>query len=75
MVGGKFLRAEIVRKKGRSLVNDPLSNKGLAFPMTERDRLSLRGLVPPSRYATISSRLEVAVHAPRAAGPSWSRRG
>ena len=47
MVGGRYLRAEIVRKKGRGLVNDPLSNKGLAFPMSERDRLCVRGLVPP----------------------------
>ncbi|XP_059097356.1 uncharacterized protein LOC131891736 isoform X1 [Tigriopus californicus] len=47
MVGGRYLRAEIVRKKGRNLVSDPISNKGLAFPLSERDRLSVRGLVPP----------------------------
>ncbi|CAB4057405.1 E1.1.1.39 [Lepeophtheirus salmonis] len=43
-----YLRAEIVRKKGRNLVNDPVSNKGLAFPLSERDRLNIRGLVPPA---------------------------
>jgi hypothetical protein len=46
MIGGKYLRAEIVRKKGRQLVNDPVYNKGLAFPYSERDRLAIRGLVP-----------------------------
>jgi len=49
MVGGKYLRAEIVRKKGANLIADPLFNKGLAFPQTERDRLGIRGLVPPSK--------------------------
>ncbi|XP_040578538.1 uncharacterized protein [Lepeophtheirus salmonis] len=48
MINGKYLRAEIVRKKGRNLVNDPVSNKGLAFPLSERDRLNIRGLVPPA---------------------------
>ncbi len=48
MSGGRYLRAEIVRKKGRSLVSDPISNKGLGFPYSERDRLSIRGLLPPS---------------------------
>jgi len=48
MIGGKYLRAEIVRKKGANLISDPLFNKGLAFTMTERDRLGIRGLVPPA---------------------------
>ena len=26
---------------------DPLSNKGTSFPIGERDRLGLRGLLPP----------------------------
>lgn len=43
-----FHQAEIVRKKGKNLLSDPLFNKGLGFPRTERDRLGLRGLVPPS---------------------------
>lgn len=40
------MKAEIVRKKGRALTSDPLSNKGMAFPCAERDRLSIRGLLP-----------------------------
>jgi len=49
MHGGKYLKAEIVRKKGKNLVSDPIFNKGLGFPHSERDRLSIRGLVPPTR--------------------------
>jgi len=48
MIGGEYLKAEIVRKKGKNLLSDPIFNKGLGFPRTERDRLGLRGLVPPS---------------------------
>jgi len=48
MHGGKYLRAEIVHKKGFNLISDPLYNKGLAFPHTERDRLGIRGIVPPA---------------------------
>jgi len=51
MVGGEYLKAEIVRKKGKNLLSDPLFNKGLGFPRTERDRLGIRGLVPPSTLA------------------------
>ena len=48
MHGGKYLRAELVHKKGFNLISDPLYNKGLAFPNTERDRLGIRGIVPPA---------------------------
>ena len=48
MAGGQFLKAEIVRKTGKNLLSDPLFNKGLGFPRPERDRLGIRGLVPPS---------------------------
>jgi len=48
MIGGEYLKAEIVRKKGKNLLSDPIFNKGLGFPRTERDRLGIRGLVPPS---------------------------
>jgi hypothetical protein len=47
-VGGEYLKAEIVRKKGKNMLSDPLFNKGLAFPLAERDRLGIRGLVPPT---------------------------
>ena len=73
----RSFQAEIVRKKGKNLLSDPIFNKviiiisdlhqikldnhhlwrrcnsksslkGLGFPRTERDRLGIRGLVPPS---------------------------
>ncbi|KAG1681504.1 hypothetical protein FOA52_014010 [Chlamydomonas sp. UWO 241] len=37
----------IVYKKGMELLRDAWYNKGTAFPYSERDRLGLRGLVPP----------------------------
>ena len=48
MVSGKYLRAEIVHKKSSALISDPIFNKGLAFPKSERDRLGLRGIIPPA---------------------------
>ena len=36
-------------KMGIDVVHDPLYNKGTAFKHIERDRLGLRGLVPPRR--------------------------
>ncbi|XP_023345940.1 NAD-dependent malic enzyme 62 kDa isoform, mitochondrial [Eurytemora carolleeae] len=49
MAGGKYMKAEIVPKKGKNLLNDPIYNKGLAFSEAERDRLDIRGIVPPAR--------------------------
>jgi len=46
MHGGKMLVAERVKEKGRNLIHDPVFNKGLAFPVSERDRLGIRGLIP-----------------------------
>ncbi|CAN6310556.1 unnamed protein product [Urochloa humidicola] len=40
-------RAFIVHKRGNDIINDPWYNKDTAFTMTERDRLGLRGLLPP----------------------------
>lgn len=37
----------IVRKKGVDVIADALYNKGTAFPHAERERLGLRGLLPP----------------------------
>lgn len=36
-------------KRGMDLIHDPLYNKGTGFKHIERDRLGLRGLVPPRR--------------------------
>ena len=44
--GGKYLKAEITRKKGKNVLSDPIFNKGLGFPRAERDRLAIRGLLP-----------------------------
>merc|ERR1712183_1123472 len=38
--------SEITKSKGRDVLNDPVFNKGLAHPATERDRMGLRGLLP-----------------------------
>ena len=36
-----------VSKRGTEILRDPLLNKGTGFPDSERDELSLKGLVPP----------------------------
>ncbi|KAF9602598.1 hypothetical protein IFM89_030204 [Coptis chinensis] len=37
----------IIEKRGIDIIHDPWFNKDTAFPPTERDRLGLRGLLPP----------------------------
>ena len=32
-------------------MHDPISNKGTGFPYSERDRLHIRGLVPPRQLS------------------------
>ena len=46
MPGGQNLKAEILRKKGKNVLNDAIYNKGLGFSRSERDGLSIRGLLP-----------------------------
>ncbi|KAL7125976.1 hypothetical protein ABFS83_14G153700 [Erythranthe nasuta] len=41
-------RPTIVHKRSLDILHDPWFNKGTAFSMTERDRLDLRGLLPPN---------------------------
>ncbi|KAG6680055.1 hypothetical protein I3842_13G020600 [Carya illinoinensis] len=41
-------RPTIVHKRSLDILHDPWFNKGTSFSMTERDRLDLRGLLPPS---------------------------
>lgn len=43
----KVARPCIVHKRGSDILHDPWFNKETAFSMTERDRLGLRGLLPP----------------------------
>ena len=45
--------------KGRTLLQDPVLNKGTVFTATERDALGLRGLLP----SRIFSQAEQAQHA------------
>ncbi|KAI4303355.1 hypothetical protein MLD38_038998 [Melastoma candidum] len=37
----------IIHKRGADVLHDPWFNKDTGFPLTERDRLGLRGLLPP----------------------------
>jgi hypothetical protein len=50
-----FIEPLLVEKKGVDLIHDPIYNKGTAYPYSERDRLNIRGLVPP-RCTTIEVR-------------------
>ena len=52
--GEKYLP---VRRKGRTLIIDPMLTKGTAFPEEERAKLGLRGLLPPA-ISTIDQQLQ-----------------
>jgi hypothetical protein len=43
----RFPRPLRTRKHGIDVIHDPLWNKSLAFDLSERDALGLRGLLPP----------------------------
>jgi len=45
----KFLHPLQVPVRGSDILNSPLFNKGTAFKSGERDRLRVRGLLPPKR--------------------------
>ena len=46
-VGARIGEVVLTTKFGHDLLLDPLLNKGTSFPMDERERLGIRGLVPP----------------------------
>ncbi len=48
---------ESVNRRGVDFLHDPRLNKGTAFTPEERDKLGLRGLLPP-RYVPIEEQLE-----------------
>jgi malic enzyme len=53
VTGEEYLAVDL---RGRALLTDPLTNKGTAFGLDERERLGLDGLLPPV-VATMSEQL------------------
>ncbi len=45
------MKSQPPTKRGADLLHDPLLNKGTAFTDAERDKLGLRGLVPPRVFS------------------------
>ena len=43
----RFPQALKTKQTGIDILHDPLWNKGMAFDYPERDRLNVRGLIPP----------------------------
>ncbi len=54
MTGEEYVAVD---ERGRAVLADPLTNKGTAFPLAERERLGLDGLVPPA-VSTMTQQLE-----------------
>jgi malic enzyme len=52
--GDEYLAVAV---RGRALLLDPLTNKGTAFPLDEREPLGLEGLLPPA-VSTMTQQLE-----------------
>ena len=40
----------LVRKTGSDIIHDPQYNKGTGYTLSERERLKLRGLLPPRTF-------------------------
>ncbi|BBN07248.1 malate dehydrogenase (oxaloacetate-decarboxylating)(NADP+) [Marchantia polymorpha subsp. ruderalis] len=53
----KVVRPSIVNKRSSDILHDPWYNKGTAFPLTERERLGLRGMLPP-RVMSINQQID-----------------
>jgi malic enzyme len=64
--------SESASAQGRAWLSDPLLNKGAAFTPGERDRLGLRGLLPP-RCLTIQQQVELELEHLRAKSSDLER--
>ena len=69
--GKSRLHSEITSSKGRDILDDPLFNKSLAFPRTERDRMGLRGLLPAPVIRTMNEQERIVMDE---LSHSWSER-
>ena len=55
--GRNFRKPIVVKKEGIEVCQDPLYNKGTAYEHGERDRLNIRGLLPP-RHLTMETQIK-----------------
>jgi len=62
--GKKYPKPFVSKMKGVGILHDPITNKGMVHPMTERDRLNLRGLIPP-RIKSLDEQVEKVLSALR----------
>lgn len=54
-------KAHILHKRGVDVLHDPIFNKGTAFTHDERERLSIRGLLPP-KVSMIEQQVSKVLH-------------